>query len=88
MEEIITVNNPNVLRFIIHHDIKKLRLIVKTNTSKNVKADTEIMNIFDKYLLKKYKIIIFESGTEDPRILFDKILEDGIQKLIKANARV
>ena len=88
MEEIIKVKNTNVLRFIINHDAKQVDLDVRNNTVKNIKSDIEIKAIFDKYLLKKYRITIFESGTEDPRILIDKILEDGIQKLIKANARV
>lgn len=88
MEEIITVKNPNVLRFIINHDTKQIDLDVRTDTAKNVKTDSEIKSIFDAYLLKKYRVAIFESGTEDPRIFIDKLIEDEIQKLIKINARV
>lgn len=88
MEEIIKVKNPNVLRFIINHETKQIDLDVKTGTGKSVKADAEVRKIFDAYLLKKYRIAIFVSGTEDPRLLIDKLLEEGTQKLIEANKRV
>ncbi|MBU3142247.1 hypothetical protein [Clostridium sp. CF012] len=88
MEEVVKVKNSSVLRFIINHGTKQIDLDVRTDTVKNVKTDSEIKSIFDTYLLKKYRVTIFESGKEDPRIFIDKILDDAIQKLIKANARV
>lgn len=77
----IYINNSNVLRIDIDHEHKLLMVYIKKDSVKNVKADMQVNEIYEKYKSEKYFISWMESGTENPEKVMDKILENEFNRL-------